>query len=54
MMDAQDFIIVFLVSLCGFAVGVSVGAKLTPETHTEKHGCEYVEKRECKQVWVAK
>lgn len=22
--------------------------------HTEKHGCEYVEKTECKQVWVKK
>ena len=20
--------------------------------HTEKHGCEYVEKAECEQVWI--
>jgi len=53
-MDAQDFIIVFLGCLCGFAIGVSVGDALTPEIHTEKHGCEYVEKTECKQVWVVK
>ena len=46
-----------LLVLLGFFVGglifdgIGVGDKVL---HEEKHGCKYVEKTECKQVWVRK
>lgn len=45
----------FLFLLIGFISGaLAVAAKYESGTHAEKHGCEYVEKAECKQVWVKK
>lgn len=40
-------------------IGIASGALAATGNHknsirTEKHGCEYVEKTECKQVWVRK
>tara|TARA_Y100000296_G_C4979666_1_gene159959 strand:+ start:334 stop:492 length:159 start_codon:yes stop_codon:yes gene_type:complete len=37
-----------------FASGVCFGIAITHNKgmHTEKHGCEYVEQTECKQVWI--
>lgn len=55
-MNIDGFAATLLV-LLGFLIGglifdgVGVGDKVL---HTEKNGCEYVEKTECKQVWVRK
>ena len=43
----------------GFIFGAIIGAGLqyvnmSDNEHSERHGCEYVEKSECKQVWVKK
>jgi len=41
--------------IMGFISGAfTSAASLALSMHTEKHGCEYVEKAECKQVWVIK
>ena len=37
----------------GFISGALTSAvSLSTLTHTEKHGCEYVEKAEFEQVWI--
>ena len=37
----------------GFISGALTSAvSLDTSKHTEKHGCEYVEKSKCKQVWI--
>lgn len=42
-----------LILAIGIITGIIVGIAASVP-HTEKHGCEYVEKTECKQVWVRK
>lgn len=45
----------FAFLIMGFIPGALTGVTAILSTmHTEKHGCEYVEKTECKQVWVKK
>ena len=45
----------FALLIMGFTAGaLMVAGKYQNAMHTEKHGCEYVEKTECKQVWVKK
>ena len=45
----------FTLLIIGFVSGSISGiAAVVSTMHTEKHGCEYVEKAECKQVWVKK
>lgn len=42
-----------LILAMGIVIGIFVGLAVSIP-HTEKYGCEYVEKAECKQVWVKK
>ena len=42
-----------LILAIGIMTGILVGLAASVP-HTEKSGCEYVEKTECKQVWVRK
>ena len=45
----------FALLIMGFIPGALAGfTAMALSMHTEKHGCEYVEKAECKQVWVKK
>ena len=45
----------FIFIMAAFMVGVGVGIAINElDMHTEKQGCEYVEKAECKQVWIKK
>ena len=45
----------FALLIIGFISGSISGITAVVSTmHTEKHGCEYVEKTECKQVWIKK
>jgi hypothetical protein len=46
---------IFTFMIIAFLIGVGVGIAINESgMHAEKHGCEYVEKTECKQVWVRK
>jgi len=47
-MKFEDVMTIFLIVI------LTVLYYLKPDVHTEKRGCEYVEKAECKQVWVKK
>ena len=45
----------FILLVVGVFAGlITAMAANKSSIHTEKHGCEYVEKAECKQVWVRK
>ena len=51
--ELKDFISIMATLAVGIVAGIIIGiSALTP--HTEKHGCEYVEKSECTQVWIRK
>lgn len=54
-MDKYEVLFIFYVisSAALFFAGFSIGEGKV-SLHTEKHHCEYVEKTECKQVWVKK
>jgi hypothetical protein len=42
-----------LLLMMGIVTGLLTGLAVSIP-HTDKHGCEYVEKAECKQVWIKK
>ncbi|WP_428615753.1 hypothetical protein [Pseudoalteromonas sp.] len=48
---------IFLLFVLGAFYGSSIqnhNTQIEKEMHSEKQACEYVEKIECKQVWVRK
>lgn len=48
-------ILMVVAGILGVVVGAGIcGVQSAQAIHTEKHGCEYVEKAECKQVWIKK
>ena len=51
--EFKDFISIMVTLIIGIVAGITIGISASTP-HTEKHGCEYVEKAECKQVWVRK
>ena len=58
MKNRENIFTAFIV-FASFVVGTVYGGRyvhnsMKESVHTEKHGCEYVEKAECKQVWVKK
>lgn len=54
MFESENALYALTVIVC-LSVGFTVGhVNKAANQHTEKHGCEYVEKTECEQVWVKK
>lgn len=49
---SNEVIVIF--NFIFLALGVLLGVAITHNNgiHTEKYGCEYVHKTECKQVWI--
>lgn len=52
MFDKSECLILFFLTLaaCGLFFTLAIDSSI----YTKKHECEYVEKTECKQVWVKK
>lgn len=59
MQETKEYVILFKIVLVCLLLGFSIGGLIFNSMkvghvniHSEKLGCEYVEKKECKQVWV--
>lgn len=55
----EDYAILFKIFFASLLLGFAIGGLIFDSMkvghvniHSEKLGCEYVEKKECKQVWV--
>ena len=53
MKEFMEVIAFILVLIWGVVIGSGTATEMHKKRiHTEKQGCEYVEKAECKQVWI--